>query len=54
VKVNGTTYIFTSQPLRSNPLPFLKNKTVTVYYEFDQMKKYFVDIDGSVENVVEL
>lgn len=53
-KINGTDYIFKSQTLRLNPVPFLKNETVDVYYDLGNMKRYFVDIDGSVVDVVEL
>ena len=53
-KINGTDYIFKSQPLRLNPVPFLKNDLVDVYYDLGNMKRYFVDVDGSVRDVVEL
>lgn len=53
-KINGTDYIFKSQPLRLNPVPFLKNDLVDVYYDLGNMKRYFVDVYGSVRDVVEL
>ncbi|GAB2022817.1 hypothetical protein RyT2_18910 [Pseudolactococcus yaeyamensis] len=53
-KINGTDYIFKSQPLRRNPLPFLENNWVDVYYDLGNMKRYFVDVDGSVRDVIEL
>ena len=53
-KINGTDYIFKSQPIRLNPLPFLKNNRVDVYYDLGNMKRYFVDVDGSVREVVAL
>ena len=53
-KINGTDYIFKSQPLRLNPVPFLKNGLVDVYYDLGNMKRYFIDVDGSVRDVVEL
>ena len=53
-KINGTDYMFKSQPLRLNPIPFLKNDWVDVYYDLGNMKHYFVDVDGSVKAIVEL
>ncbi|GHU39416.1 hypothetical protein FACS1894192_12740 [Bacilli bacterium] len=53
-KINGTDYIFKSQPLGLNPLPFLKNERVDVYYDLGNMKRYFVDVDGSARDVIEL
>lgn len=51
-KINGTDYIFRSQTLRLNPIPFLKNGRVDVYYDLGNIKHYFVDVDGSVRDVV--
>lgn len=54
---SGTTYIFKSGALRMDPAPFLTDGTVTVYYDEHNMKRYFVDVDGSVgvgTKVVEL
>ena len=45
---NGTTYIFKSGTLRMNPIPYLNEGRVKVYYDRDNMKRYFVDVDGSV------
>ena len=39
-KINGVDYIFKSQPLRRNPVPFLRDDLIDVYY--------------SVKDVVEL
>ena len=54
---DGTTYIFKSAYLRLDPLPYLPDGKVTVYYDRDNMKHYFVDVDESVgvgSRVVEL
>ena len=53
-KINGVYYIFKSQPLRRNPVPFLRDDLIDVYYDLGNMKRYFVDVDGSVKDVVEL
>lgn len=53
----GNVYIFKSDILRLNPIPYLKDGKVKVYYEWDNKKRYFVDIDESVgvgANVFEL
>jgi len=53
----GTTYIFKSRMLRSDPEPFLPNGMVNIYYDRNDMSRYFVDVDGSVglgDKVVEL
>ena len=44
-----TTYIFKSPLLRMNPMVCLPGGNVKVYYDDENMKNYFVDIDGSVE-----
>lgn len=44
----GTTYIFKSGSLRIDPVPYLRDGCVDVYYDRGDMKKYFVDVDGSV------
>ena len=41
-------YIFKSGLLRMNPSHFLPQNTVKVYYDRENMKRYFVDVDGSV------
>ena len=54
---DGKTYIFRSGALRINPMPYLNQGQVNVYYDRDDMKRYFVDVDGSVglgERIVEL
>jgi len=45
----GETYLFRSDLLRTDPIPFLDEKKVNVYYDREDMRKYFVDVDGSVE-----
>ena len=52
-----TTYIFKSDILRMDPTPYLNQGRVYVYHDRNDISKYFVDIDGSVERngkVVEL
>lgn len=44
----GETYIFKSDLLRADPIPHLDDGKVNVYYERDNMKEYFVDVDGSI------
>ena len=44
---NGITYIFKSGTLRMNPIPYLTDGKVEVYYDRDNIKHYFVDVDGS-------
>jgi hypothetical protein len=54
---SGTTYIFKSGFLRLDPVPYLPDAMVNVYYDQNDMSRYFVDIDGSIElgsKVVEL
>jgi len=54
---SGTTYIFKSDLLRLDPVPYLSDMMVNVYYDKNDMNRYFVDIDGSVglgSRVVEL
>ena len=43
----GDTFIFKSRMLRMDPAHFLKNNEIAVYYERNNMKNYFVDVDGS-------
>jgi hypothetical protein len=45
---SGTTYIFKSELLRLDPVPYLSDMMVNVYYDQNDMSRYFVDIDGSV------
>ena len=45
---SGTTYIFKSELLRLDPVPYLSDMMVNVYYDKNDMSRYFVDIDGSV------
>lgn len=54
---DGITYIFKTPYLRMDPAPYLDGGKVHVYYERDNMKKYVVDVDGSIglgNKVVEL
>lgn len=53
-KLNGTAYLFKSQLLNRNPLPFLKSNQVNVYYHLEDMRQYFVDIDDSMTPFIEL
>jgi len=46
---NGETYIFKSDLLRADPTPFLRDDKIKVYYDRENMSKYFVDVDGSIE-----
>lgn len=52
----GKTYIFKSGLLRMDPTPYLQDR-VTVYYDRNDISRYFVDVDGSVglgDTVIEL
>ena len=51
---HGRAYIFKSPLLRMDPTPFLGNGKVKVYYDRNDMRKHYVDIDGSIENEVEV
>jgi hypothetical protein len=56
-QTGGTTYIFKSGLLRRNPAPWLPDGMVTVYYDSEDIRRYFVDVDDSVRahsDVVEL
>lgn len=44
----GQTYIFKSDLLRNDPVPFLPNGEVKVYHDREDMRMYFVDVDGSI------
>jgi len=46
--VMGQTFIFTSDPLRKDPTPFLQDSKVNVYCDRRAMNPYFVDIDESI------
>lgn len=48
----GNHYLFKSRLLRYDPLPFLDNQ-VRVYYDPNKRSRYFVDVDGSMQNVYE-
>ncbi|EOL42734.1 hypothetical protein RV11_GL003057 [Enterococcus phoeniculicola] len=53
-KLTGEQLNFKSKLLRRNPIPFLSDNKVIVYYDKNNLKKYFVDVDESIGNVVEL
>lgn len=44
----GQDYVFKSPPLWIYPIPYLDQKKVKVYYESNNMKRYVMDIDDSV------
>lgn len=46
---DGRTYIFTSQSLRFNPESFLRDNKVKVWFDRNDIKKYYVDVDDSME-----
>lgn len=52
----GKTFIFRTPSLRLDPTHLLHDKEVRVYCDREDMSRYFVDIDGSIElssNVIE-
>lgn len=54
---DGKTYIFKSGFLRMDPAPYLNTGQITVYYDPGNVRRYFVDVDGSAgagSQVVEL
>lgn len=52
---DGNTYMFKSGYLRYDPRTLLKDGKVKVWFDPYDMKKYYVDVDGSLsENIVEL
>ncbi|MFV0412413.1 MAG: DUF3592 domain-containing protein [Oscillospiraceae bacterium] len=54
---DGKTYIFKSGLLRMDPAPYLSAGQVTVYYDPNNIRHYFVDVDGSAgagSQIVEL
>lgn len=50
---NGDVYLFKSRTLRYDPQPYL-NGQVNVYHERENIKNYFVDVEGSMDNVYEV
>ena len=46
-EIDGQAYIFKSDPLRLNPMPYLNQGQVTIYYDPGNLRSYFVDVDGS-------
>ena len=50
----GETFLFKSPSLRMDPTPYLENRKVNVYWDQQNKKKYFIDIDGSVGDVYEM
>ena len=54
---DGTTFIFKSGALRMDPTSYLPDGQIKVYYDPNNMKRYFVDVDGGIglgTRVVEL
>lgn len=47
--IDGKSHVFKSRLLRADPSPFLENGKVNVYYNKENPKQYFVDVDGSIE-----
>lgn len=45
---NNQSHLFKSSPLWIYPIPYLGQNKVKVYFENDNMKRYVIDIDGSV------
>lgn len=50
----GEIFLFKSTSLRMDPTPYLENRKVNVYWDPQNKKKYFIDIDGSVGDVYEM
>lgn len=50
----GETFLFKSPSLRMDPTPYLENRKVKVYWDQQNKKKYFIDIDDSVGNIYEM
>ena len=50
---NGDVYLFKSRTLRYDPRPYL-NGQVNVYHERENIKNYFVDVEGIMDNVYEV
>lgn len=52
---DGNTYMFKSPYLRYDPRRFLKDGKVKVWFDPYNMKRYYVDVDGSLtENIIEV
>lgn len=45
----GQTYTFTRAGLEEDPLPFLKDGRLRVYYQRDDISRYYIDVLGSYE-----
>lgn len=45
---DGRTYVFKSDRLRTDPMPYLNEGQVHVYYDREYIDHYFVDVDASV------
>ncbi|XEO94137.1 hypothetical protein ACBP45_00930 [Latilactobacillus sakei] len=52
--MTGENLIFKSGLLRRNPISFLSDKKVIVYYDSRNPNRYFVDVDESMGKVVNL
>jgi hypothetical protein len=46
---DGETYLFKSPYLRYNPQSLLPGGRVRVWFDRDNIRKYYVDVDGSIE-----
>lgn len=47
---DGTTYMLKSKFLRFNPVSLLKDGKVKVWFDPYNVKNYYVDVDGSIED----
>lgn len=50
----GETFLFKSPSLRMDPTPYFENRKVKIYWDQQNKKKYFIDIDESVGNIYEM
>ena len=52
---DGNTYVFKSEFLRYDPQPELKDSRVKVWFDPDDIKKYYVDVESGIDsNYIEL
>ncbi|MBO5078508.1 MAG: hypothetical protein J6B67_02345 [Oscillospiraceae bacterium] len=49
----GTTHIFRSRDQKTYPDRSIVGKQVKVYYETEDFKRYYVDLDGALPRVIE-
>jgi hypothetical protein len=47
--IGGEVYVYRSDLLREDPIPYLNEGKVNVYCNKAYKKPYFVDVDGSIE-----